>query len=81
MLNYESAYVRDGRLAPDGPAYTVLSFETDSFASMIPVMQVNAAKKILEFAQDGLPIFAVGNWTSPGFYGVSSYMESCQMQY
>lgn len=70
MLDYDSAFVRDGRLAPDGPAYKVLSFEQDAFASNAPVIQLKAAKNILKLAKDGLPMLVVGDWSSVGFYGV-----------
>ena len=72
MLNYESAFVREGRLAPDGPGYKVLSFEQDSFASNAPVMQVDSAKKLLKLAKDGLAMLVIGDWSSVGFYGVRS---------
>lgn len=70
MLDYDSAFVRNGRLAPDGPAYKVLSFEQDAFASNAPAIQLKAAKKILKLAKDGLPMLIVGDWSSVKFYGV-----------
>jgi len=46
--------VRDGRLAPDGPAYRALILDRQ------PALQVETARKLLEFAQRGLPIVIVG---------------------
>ncbi|WP_225993983.1 glycosyl hydrolase [Actinomadura rudentiformis] len=46
--------VRDGRLAPDGPAYRALILDHQ------PTMQVETARKLLEFTQRGLPIIIVG---------------------
>lgn len=71
LLDLPSATVRDKRLAPDGPAYRLLAFEEDTFASKATVAKLASTKKILEFARAGLPMLIVGNWSSVTAYGVS----------
>lgn len=71
LLDLPSATVRDKRLAPDGPAYRLLAFEEDTFASKATVLKLDTAKKILGFAEAGLPILIVGNWSTVTAYGVS----------
>lgn len=76
LLDLPSATVRDKRLAPDGPGYKLLAFEGDSFANKLPVAKLASAKKIQEFAEAGLPILIVGDWSSVSAYGVR-YLKSC----
>ncbi|MGJ7908047.1 glycosyl hydrolase [Actinopolyspora sp. H202] len=70
LLELPSARVADGRLAPDGPGYKMLVFEGDAFNGKVETMPLAAARRLLEFARDGLPILAVGSWDSPTVPGV-----------
>ena len=71
LLDLPSATVRDKRLAPDGPGYKLLAFEGDAFTSTRqPMTKLASAKKIQEFADAGLPIMIVGNWSYVTAYGV-----------
>jgi hypothetical protein len=76
LLELPSAVVRNGKLAPDGPAYKLLAFEGDSFANRASVVKLKTANKIREFAQAGLPILMVGDWRSARAYGVSILKHS-----
>jgi hypothetical protein len=49
-----SAVVRDGRLAPDGPAYKALVLDA------VTAMPVDAARRIADIAAAGLPVLIVG---------------------
>lgn len=56
------AVVKDGILAPDGPAYKALILS--SAASVVAsqnVITVDAAKQIMQFAAAGLPVLIVGD--------------------
>ncbi|WP_141014665.1 glycosyl hydrolase [Nocardioides sambongensis] len=56
--------VRDGRLAPDGPAYKVLLVGPDSLRSNNVTMDLEGARRILAVGKAGLPIILIGDWTA-----------------
>lgn len=56
----DRATVRDGVLAPDGPAYKALVFSNET---KVPLA---TATRLKEFALNGLPLFFVGNDTLRG---------------
>ena len=60
LLEGPNATVSDGRLAPDGPAYKTLVVYEDDFAGA-NTLEVKTAKRILEFAKNGLAIIIVGD--------------------
>jgi hypothetical protein len=64
-LELPLARVRDGRLAPDGPAYRLLVFEGDAFERRAEAMPVETARRLLDFAREGLPMLVVGDWSEP----------------
>lgn len=64
-LNLSSAVVHNGRLAPDGPAFRVLVFEGDAFHGRQSTMPLETAERIVELAEAGLPVLAVGDWSAP----------------
>jgi murein endopeptidase len=70
MLSMPGAKVGNKRLHPEGPAYQVLAFEGDSFASRIAVITLPAAEKVLELAKGGLPILLIGDWSAARGFGV-----------
>jgi len=51
-IENENAYTKDGRLAPEGPAYKALILDR------IATLDVESMEKVIEYAQEGLPIIA-----------------------
>ncbi|MPY35491.1 alpha-L-rhamnosidase [Streptomyces adustus] len=60
LLDLPSATVRQGRLAPDGPAYKALFVEGDFFYGSTPTLSIDDAGKILTLARAGLPVVLLG---------------------
>ncbi|MFJ9720686.1 glycosyl hydrolase [Streptomyces sp. NPDC101213] len=60
LLDLPSATVRDGRLAPDGPAYKALFVEGDFFYGSTPTLALDDARKVLALAGAGLPVVLLG---------------------
>ncbi|MCL8249985.1 Ig-like domain repeat protein [Aeromicrobium fastidiosum] len=74
LLNSKDATVRSGVLNADGPSYKALVINTDLKPTRHPskgAMPVATAKRMLELAEDGLPIVMVGDLpsTTPGDRG------------
>lgn len=69
LLKLPSAVVKNRQLAPSGPAYKILAFEGDSFASKQSVITLDSATRILQYAQQGLPVLVIGNWSTVSAYG------------
>ncbi|MDR7279602.1 glycosyl hydrolase [Catenuloplanes atrovinosus] len=64
LLALPSATVRDGRLAPDGPAYRVLLVEPDPFSGSAATLDLPSARRILALARQGLPVVLLGDWSA-----------------
>ncbi len=64
LLELESAKVRGGRLAPDGPAYKALVIGPDSLRSEAVTMDIDGAKRVLALGRAGLPIVLIGDWSA-----------------
>ncbi|MEU4893285.1 glycosyl hydrolase [Streptomyces sp. NPDC044780] len=62
-LGLPGAVVRDGRLAPDGPAYQVLVLEGDVMIGREHTLEPATARRLIELAEDGLPMIVVGDWS------------------
>ncbi|MFI6035130.1 glycosyl hydrolase [Streptomyces sp. NPDC051315] len=60
LLDLPSATVRDGRLAPDGPAYKALFVEGDFFHGSTPTLALADARRLLRLAEAGLPVVLLG---------------------
>lgn len=63
LMKLPNAEVRDGRLAPQGPAYKALIIDTTLEPATDPVktsMPLDAAARILKYARSGLPVVLVG---------------------
>ncbi|MER5383161.1 glycosyl hydrolase [Streptomyces sp. NPDC002688] len=60
LLDLPGASVKQGRLAPEGPAYKALFIEGDFFYGSTPTLSVDDAGKILELARAGLPVVLLG---------------------
>jgi alpha-L-rhamnosidase len=58
-----SATVKDGILAPAGPAYKALIFASDAFAAAAQqnLITINAVQAVAKLSKAGLPIIFVGN--------------------
>ncbi|WP_262852822.1 glycosyl hydrolase [Mumia quercus] len=65
VLADDSVTLRDGRLAPDGPAYKAMVVEGDAFRGRRTTLTVEAAKKIADLAKRGFPIVFLGDWSTP----------------
>ncbi|GGO79658.1 glycosyl hydrolase [Nocardioides deserti] len=63
VLDLPGVEVRDGVLAPDGPAYKVLIAGPDQFRGQEVTVEVAAARRLRDFARAGLPIVLLGDWT------------------
>ncbi|HET7800384.1 MAG TPA: hypothetical protein VFL38_08170, partial [Humibacillus xanthopallidus] len=64
LLGLDSAQVRGGRLAPDGPAYKAIIIEGDRFRGNVSSLQIQGATELLRLARAGLPIVFVGDWSA-----------------
>ena len=68
LLNRPDVTFRDGRLAPDGPAYKVLVIGPDKLRSREMTIDLDAARKVLELGRAGLPLVVVHDpgrdWTT-----------------
>ncbi|GHH91756.1 glycosyl hydrolase [Streptomyces capillispiralis] len=62
LLDLPNARVAGGRLAPDGPAYKALFVEGDFFHGSTPTLALADARKLLRFAEDGLPTVLLGSF-------------------
>lgn len=63
LLDLPNVTVTDGRLAVDGPSYGALIIDSTLEPAAFPEktsMPLDAAQRILGFAQDGLPVIVVG---------------------
>ncbi|WP_328724462.1 glycosyl hydrolase [Streptomyces sp. NBC_00259] len=72
LLDLPSAKVRGGRLAPDGPAFKALVVEGDVLSGRDRTMQLDVAEKLIGYAQAGLRIVVIGDWSDarvPGLPG------------
>lgn len=65
LLDLPRATVRDGRLAPDGPAYKAMIIGTDQFRGQVATIAVEAARRVLELGRAGLPIVLLRDWSDP----------------
>jgi alpha-L-rhamnosidase len=71
MLDLPSAVVRNGRLAPDGPAYKALILDGDPFRGKEHTISVHAAQRLLDMTRAGLPIVIIGTWTDVRTVGLA----------
>lgn len=63
LMDLPNVEVTDGRLATDGPSYGALIIDSTLEPATFPEktsMPLDAAERILGFAQDGLPVIVVG---------------------
>ncbi|ROO88681.1 secreted protein [Actinocorallia herbida] len=79
ILALKSAKVRGGRFAPDGPAYKAIVIEGDKFYSSAPTVSVEVAEKFLGYADAGLPIVFIGDWSAATTSGVAIGTEAARL--
>ncbi|PDP87293.1 alpha-L-rhamnosidase [Glycomyces fuscus] len=65
LLRITEPRVEGGRLAPEGPAYGLLVFEGDAFSGRLPTMELDTARRMVDYARSGLKILIVGDWSAP----------------
>ncbi|WP_326818468.1 glycosyl hydrolase [Streptomyces sp. NBC_01762] len=70
LLDLPSAVVRDGRLAPDGPALKALVVDGDVMAGREHTLELGVAEKLLSYAKAGLPIILIGDWSDARVPGI-----------
>ncbi|MFD6953486.1 alpha-L-rhamnosidase [Nocardiopsis sp. TSRI0078] len=70
LLEITDPHVDGGRLAPDGPAYSLLVFEGDAFNGRVATLPVETARRLLGYARSGLRILVVGDWSAPEEPGI-----------
>ncbi|KAL3291100.1 alpha-L-rhamnosidase [Colletotrichum asianum] len=70
LLHLPSAFVKDGRLAPNAGNYSLLVVAEDPDAGQAQLTPTSASK-LRDLADEGLPMLFLGNWTSPGSIGLS----------
>ncbi|TQM63688.1 glycosyl hydrolase [Humibacillus xanthopallidus] len=80
LLRLDTAQVRDGRLAPDGPAYKAIIIEGDRFRGNVSSLQLEGATELLRLARAGLPIVFVGDWSSALATGLPQGDEDAQIR-
>ncbi|KFA60780.1 hypothetical protein S40285_06318 [Stachybotrys chlorohalonatus IBT 40285] len=80
QLREPTAFVEDNLLHPEGAAFSVLAFEGDSFASRAPVIELDTAERILDYAQKGLTVLVIGNWTEPRAFGFKEFEENSRIK-
>lgn len=58
LFAFDSAVCKDGKLDPDGTGYTALVFNNQTY------MTVDTANKVLDFLNNGLKVFVIGEFPS-----------------
>ncbi|ETS73496.1 hypothetical protein PFICI_14442 [Pestalotiopsis fici W106-1] len=72
VLNLPKATVSGQRLAPGAGNYSVLAVDGDALAGYAPTLTVGTASLLEHYAESGLPILLIGNWSSPRPFGLGS---------
>lgn len=80
VLDLPRAKVRDGRLAPDGPAYQVMIVGPDQFRGQERTIEVATARKVLAFGRAGLPIVLFGDWSTVAPIGLAKPGETEELR-
>ncbi|BCL32862.1 hypothetical protein GCM10017557_77210 [Streptomyces aurantiacus] len=79
LLDLPSATVREGRLAPDGPAYKALFVEGDFFYGSTVTLALRDARALLRLTRAGLPVVLLGAWDTVVPSGVPDTGESDEL--
>ena len=76
LLELPTAFVENNRFAPDAANYAMIAVQGDVSANSAPVLSADTAERLLEYAQDGLPMLWIGDWSSSHAYGYGSRSDS-----
>lgn len=76
LLDLPGVEVRDGVLAPDGPAYKAMIVGPDQFRGQEVTIEVAAARRLRDFARAGLPVVLLGNWSTVQPVGIAAPGET-----
>lgn len=76
VLALPGVEVRNGRLAPDGPAFKAVVLGPDQFTGNETAISLEGAQRLLGYAKAGLPIVVLGDWTHAISTGQVSAVES-----
>lgn len=79
VLELPGVFVKDGRLAPDGPAFGALVLDQDQFDGTISQISPEGARLLLGFAKAGLPTIVLGDWSAPVSTGVVSAQTNAEV--
>ncbi|MEU5715772.1 glycosyl hydrolase [Streptomyces sp. NPDC020403] len=63
LLGLPNAVVKNGRLAPEGPAYKALLVDGDIMIGREHTLQTDVAEKLIGYARKGLPVIVIGDWS------------------
>lgn len=80
LLDLPMATVRNGRLAPKGPAYKVMIVGPDQFRGKEATIAVDTARKVLALGRAGLPIVLHGDWSNADAVGLAQPGETEQVR-
>lgn len=80
LLDLPGVEVKDGRLAPDGPAYKAMVIGPDKFRGREHTIELGAARRVLEFARAGLPVVLFGDWTQAMPVGLAQPGETDEVR-
>lgn len=69
LFDLPTARVENNRFAPDAGNYSLIALQGNPSDDFATVLQPSAAKKLLKWAQEGLPVLLVGNWSQPTAWG------------
>lgn len=64
VLELPGVTVRNGTLAPDGPAFSAIVLTPDFFGSSTAEISLRGAQVLLGFAKAGLPTVVLGDWST-----------------
>ena len=80
VLELPGVVVRNGRLAPEGPAFGAIVLDVDQFGGNIAEISPDGARLLLGFANAGLPTIVLGDWSAPVSTGVVSAQVDASVQ-
>jgi hypothetical protein len=76
LLELPRAVVREGVLAPDGPAYKVMVIGPDKHRGAALTIALSTARRVHELAQSGLKVVLLGDWSTATPIGVAEPGET-----
>ncbi|KAK2763925.1 hypothetical protein FQN54_009544 [Arachnomyces sp. PD_36] len=76
LLELPTAYVEDGKFAPDAASYAMMAVHADVMAGSAPALSLDTAERLRGYARDGLPMLWIGDWSSPRAYGYGSRSDT-----